>query len=59
VLECHLMAGEADFLLRIVAADLDEYRQFQAEHLTRLTGVRSVKTEIPMQQVKSTSALPI
>ncbi|CAM4071740.1 Lrp/AsnC family transcriptional regulator [Paracidovorax anthurii] len=59
VVECHLMAGDCDFLLRIVAADLDAYRQFQISHLTRIPGVQSVKTEIPMQRVKSTSELPV
>lgn len=59
VLECHLMAGDCDFLLRIVAADLDDYRRFQVEHLTRIAGVQSVKTEIPMQKIKLTSELPL
>jgi Lrp/AsnC family leucine-responsive transcriptional regulator len=59
IVECHLMAGDCDFLLRVVAADLDAYRRFQGEHLTRIAGVQSVKTEIPMQKIKSTSALPI
>jgi Lrp/AsnC family transcriptional regulator, leucine-responsive regulatory protein len=59
VVECHLMAGDCDFLLRIVAADLEEYREFQIKHLTRIKGVQSVKTEIPMQNIKLTSELPI
>lgn len=59
VVECHLMAGECDFLLRVVAADLDEYRQFQIDHLTRIKGVQSVKTDIPMQRIKLTSELPV
>jgi len=59
VVECHLMAGDCDFLLRVVSADLDEYRQFQIKHLTRIKGVQSVKTEIPMQKIKLTSELPV
>lgn len=59
VVECHLMAGDCDFLLRVVAADLDDYRQFLKNHLTRIPGVQSVKTEVPMQRVKLTSALPV
>ena len=59
VVECHLMAGDCDFLLRVVAADLDEYRQFQVNHLSRIRGVQSVKTDIPMQQVKQTPELPV
>lgn len=38
------MAGDCDFLLRVVAADLDSYRRFQAEQLARIEGVRSLKT---------------
>ncbi|HEY8562528.1 MAG TPA: Lrp/AsnC family transcriptional regulator [Pyrinomonadaceae bacterium] len=59
VVECHLMAGDCDFLLRVVAADLDDYRRFQLEHLTRIDVVQSVKTEIPMQKIKLTSELPL
>jgi len=59
IVECHLMAGDCDFILRVVAENLDEYRRFQASHLTRIKGVQSVKTEIPMQKVKLTSELPI
>ncbi|MDN0076942.1 Lrp/AsnC ligand binding domain-containing protein [Crenobacter sp. SG2303] len=46
-------------LLRVVAADLDDYRQFQVEHLPRIRGVQSVKTEIPMQKIKLTSEIPV
>lgn len=59
VVECHLMAGDCDFLLRVVAADIDDYRQFQMQHLTRIRGVQSVKTEIPLQKVKPTSEVPV
>jgi DNA-binding Lrp family transcriptional regulator len=59
VVECHLMAGDCDFMLRIVAADLNEYRQFQVDHLTRIPGVQSVKSEIPLQKIKLTSEIPV
>ena len=59
VVECHLMAGDCDFILKVVAADLDAYRRFQIEHLGRIKGVRNIKTEIPMQKVKVSSELPV
>ncbi len=59
VVECQLMAGDCDFFLRIVVADLDAYRKFQIHHLTQIPCVQSVKTEIPLQTVKSTTALPL
>ena len=59
IVECHLMAGDCDFLLRIVAANLDAYRKFQIDHLTRIDCVQNVKTEVPMQRVKVSSELPL
>lgn len=59
VVECHLMAGDCDFLLRVVAADLDSYRRFQSEKLARIKGLRSIKTEIPMQKIKLSTELPV
>jgi DNA-binding Lrp family transcriptional regulator len=59
VVECHLMAGDCDFLLRVVAADLDAYRRFQIEHVTRIKGVQSVKTEVPMQRIKLSTESPL
>lgn len=59
VIECQLMAGDCDFVLRIVTADLDAYRKFQMNDLGRIKGVQSIKTEIPMQTVKSTTEIPV
>lgn len=59
IVECHLMAGDCDFLLRIVAPDLEGVRRFQAEHLARIEGVRSIKTDIPMQRVKLAVEMPL
>jgi DNA-binding Lrp family transcriptional regulator len=59
VVECHLMVGDCDFILRVVAADLDAYRQFQIKHLARIKGVKNIKTELPMQTIKQTTELPI
>ncbi|HVZ28707.1 MAG TPA: Lrp/AsnC ligand binding domain-containing protein, partial [Rhizomicrobium sp.] len=59
VLECHLMLGDCDALVRIVAADIADYRRFQSEHLSRIKGVQNVKTDVPSQIVKQTSELPL
>ena len=59
VVKCYLMAGDCDFLLRIVTSGLDEYRNFQIRHLTRIRGVQSIKTEISLQQIKRTMELPL
>ena len=59
VVECQLMAGDCDFFLRIVVADLAAYRQFQIHHLNKIAEIQNVKTEIPLQKVKQTTALPL
>jgi len=59
VVECHIMLGESDALLRVVVADLESYRRFQSTHLTRQNGIQNVKTDVPSEVVKQTFALPI
>ncbi|HHR6573334.1 TPA: Lrp/AsnC family transcriptional regulator [Providencia alcalifaciens] len=59
VVECHLMAGECDALIRIVTEDMASYRRFHADYLTQIRSVQSIKTEVPMETVKVTYALPL
>lgn len=59
VMECYIMLGESDALLRVVVADLDDYRHFQSTHLTRVNGIQNVKTDVPSQIVKHSYALPL
>lgn len=59
VVECYLILGDNDALMRVVVADLEDYRRFQEAHLTRKNGIRSVKTDVPSEIVKQTFALPI
>ncbi|QCM14059.1 MULTISPECIES: Lrp/AsnC family transcriptional regulator [Agrobacterium] len=59
IVECQLMAGDCDFILRVIAPDLEGYRKFQTEHLGRIRNVRNIKTEIPMQKIKLTTEIPI
>lgn len=59
VVECQLMAGDCDFFLRIVVADLDAYRRFQIERLNKLNCIQNIKTEIPLQRIKQTTELPL
>ncbi|MEB6564506.1 MULTISPECIES: Lrp/AsnC ligand binding domain-containing protein [Acinetobacter] len=59
VVECHLMVGDCDFLLKIVVSNIEEYRQLQIKHLKRENSVQNIKTEIPMQKIKQTSAVPL
>jgi DNA-binding Lrp family transcriptional regulator len=59
VMECYLMTGDADYLLRIVVADLSAYERFLKEHLTRIPGVASIKSSFALKQVKYRTALPL
>ena len=58
-MECYLMTGEADYLLRVVTADLGAYERFLIEHLTRIPGVASIKSSFALKQVAYRTALPI
>ncbi|HEV7246106.1 MAG TPA: Lrp/AsnC family transcriptional regulator [Shinella sp.] len=59
VVECYIMLGESDALLRVVVADLADYRRFQAANLTRKNGIQNVKTDVPSETIKQTFALPL
>ena len=59
VMECYLMTGDADYLLRVVVSDLTAYERFLKEHLTRVPGVASIKSSFALNQVKYSTALPL
>lgn len=59
VMECYLMTGDADYLLRVVVADLSAYERFLKDHLTRIPGVSSIKSSFALKQVKYRTALPL
>ncbi|MCF1470814.1 Lrp/AsnC family transcriptional regulator [Agrobacterium vitis] len=59
VIECYLTTGECDAILRIATADLHSYWRFQADHLTRIPSVLSVKTDVPMETLKQSFELPL
>ena len=59
VLECNLMTGDADYMLRVAVPDVDAYEHFLRDKLTRLEGVASIKSSFALKQVKYTTALPL
>lgn len=59
VLECYLMTGPRDYLLRIVAADLGAYEQFLKQKLTRIDGVASINSSFALEQTKYSNVLPV
>ncbi len=59
VLECWVLMGPVDFLLRIVAPDVEHYERFFFEQLSRLPGVREITSTVALSEIKATTALPI
>lgn len=59
VLECHLMAGEADYLLKVVAKDTDDFARIHRKYLARLPGVAQMHSSFSLRSVSNTTALPI
>jgi Lrp/AsnC family leucine-responsive transcriptional regulator len=59
VVDCYLMTGQRDYLLRIVVRDLEAYERFLNDKLTRLEGVASIETSFALKQIKRSEALPV
>ena len=59
VLECHMVAGGFDYLIKARVADMAEYRKFLGEVLVQIPGVRETRTYAVLEEVKSGTSLPI
>lgn len=59
ILSCHNTTGEDDFLLVVVARDLDDYSDFVDSTLRRLPGVTSIRSNLSLKEMKASSKLPI
>ncbi len=59
IMECHMVAGGFDYLLKTRMADMAAYRDFAGQVLWQLPGVRETRTYAVMEEVKSGSALPL
>ena len=59
VRECHMLAGETDFVLKIVAADWDEYQKFLTGKLTAAPGVSQVRSSLAIRVSKYAPGVPV
>ena len=59
ILECHLMSGSADYLLRVAARDLDQYDWVHRECLARLPGVSSMRSSFSLRRIKQMRGYPV
>ena len=59
VLECHLMAGQADYLLKVVARDAEDFARIHRRYLASLPGVQGMQSSFSLRNVQQTTALPV
>ncbi|HTI00760.1 MAG TPA: Lrp/AsnC family transcriptional regulator [Acidisoma sp.] len=59
VVDCYLMTGQRDYLMRVVVQDLEAYERFLKDKLTRLDGVASIETSFALVQIKRSEVLPL
>ncbi|MCC5972474.1 MAG: Lrp/AsnC family transcriptional regulator [Rubellimicrobium sp.] len=59
VLECHLMAGSADYLLKVVARDTEDFARIHRRALATLPGIAQIQSSFALRTVRQTTALPI
>nr|WP_281493941.1 Lrp/AsnC family transcriptional regulator [Jannaschia sp. S6380] len=59
VLECHLMTGAYDYLLKVVARDSEDFASIHRRHLARLPGVAKLQSSFALKTVCKTTALPV
>lgn len=59
ILECHLMAGSADYLLKIMAEDTEDFARIHRRYLARLPGVRQMQSSFALRTVVQTTALAV
>jgi len=59
IMECYLMTGEFDYLLRLVVSDMADFERLHNEALTRLPGVSRVNSSVAIRTVRKSTELPI
>lgn len=59
VMECYLMTGESDYLIRVAVADIAELEKFILEQLTPIPGIEKIRSSFALKQVRYKTALPL
>lgn len=59
VMECYLMTGTSDYLLRVVVPDVPSFERFVVDFLSRITGIGNIQSSFALKQVKYETALPL
>jgi DNA-binding Lrp family transcriptional regulator len=58
-MECYLMTGQQDYLLRVVVSDPADFERLHSQHLTRLPGVARVQSSFALRTVRKSTELPV
>ena len=59
VMECYLMTGDSDYLIRVVVEDMQELQRFIVQDLSKIRGVANIRSSFALKQVKYSTALPL
>lgn len=59
MLDCFVMMGSVDFMLRIVARDIEAYERFFFDKLSQVPGVQEINSMVALSEIKSTTELPL
>lgn len=59
VLECYVLMGSTDFMLKIVTRDVESYERFFFERLSKVSGIQEVNSTVALSEIKATTALPL
>jgi Lrp/AsnC family transcriptional regulator, leucine-responsive regulatory protein len=59
VMECYLMTGDSDYLLRVLVRDIQELERFILNSLTRIPGISNIRSSIALKQVRYKTAVPL
>ena len=59
ILECHMMSGQFDYLLRVIARDAEDYERVHRTRLARLPGLQRIQSSLALRTVKAGGGLPV
>lgn len=59
VLDAYVLMGTTDFMLRIVAEDIDAYERFFFDQLSKLPGIQEINSTVALSEIKTTTELPL
>jgi Lrp/AsnC family transcriptional regulator, leucine-responsive regulatory protein len=59
VMECYLMTGDSDYLIRVVVEDVDALQHFIVQNLSKIRGIANIRSSFALKQVKYSTALPL